>query len=122
MALAANVMKGGLSAGQAQAVNGNSVNGAVTAAGTTQGTATAITADAAVVTTATTGQGVILYNGVIGDEQEVFNNTAVDIRVYPPTGGKVNQVATNSGFVLPPYTSVRVKKMSSTQWVGYLSA
>jgi len=122
MALAVNVMKGGLSSGQAQAVNGNAVNGAVTAAGTTQGGATAITADAAVVTTATTGQGVILYNGVIGDEQEVFNNTTADIRVYPPTGGKVNQLATNAGFVLAPYTSVRVKKMSATQWVGYLSA
>lgn len=122
MALAANVMRGGLSGGQAQAVNGNDVNSAVTAAGTTQGTATAITADAAVVTTATTGQGVILYNGIIGDSQEIFNNTNVDIRVYPPTGGKVNQVATNSGFVLPPQTAVMVKKMTSTQWVGWLSA
>jgi len=115
-------MRGGVSAGQAQALNGNAVNGAVTAAGTTQGTATAITADAAVVTTATTGQGVILYNGVIGDSQEIYNDTIVDIRVYPPTGGKVNQVATNSGFVLAPKTSVRVKKMTATQWVGYLSA
>jgi len=122
MPLAKNQMSGGVSAGAAQAINGRNINSAVTAAGTAQGTATAITADVNIVTTATTGQGVILYNGVIGDSQEIFNNTNVDIRVYPPTGGKVNQVATNSGFVLSPQTSAVVKKMTATQWVGYLSA
>lgn len=122
MPLVRNQMGGGVSSGTARAINGGNINSAVTAAGTTQGTATAITADVNIVTTATTGQGVILYNGVISDSQEIFNNTTADIRVYPPTGGRVNQVATNSGFVLAPYTSVVVKKMTSTQWVGYLSA
>ena len=122
MALAMNVMRGGVSAGAAQAINGNTVNSAITAAGTTQGTATAIVADVNIVTTATSAQGVILYNGVLGDSQEIFNNTNADIRVYPPLGGKVNQLTTNAGFVLAPQTSVEVKKMTSTQWVGYLSA
>ncbi len=122
MALAMNVMRGGVSAGAAQAINGNTVNSAITAAGTTQGTATAIVADVNIVTTATSAQGVILYNGVLGDSQEIFNNTNTDIRVYPPLGGKVNQLTTNAGFVLAPQTSVEVKKMTSTQWVGYLSA
>jgi len=122
MPLVRNQMGGGVSAGQARAINGSNINSAVTAAGTTQGTATAITADTNIVTTATTGQGVILYNGVITDSQEVFNNTSTDIRVYPPTGGNVNQLAANSGFVLAPYTSVVCKKMTATQWVGYLSA
>ncbi len=122
MPLVRNQMGGGTSAGQAQALNGRAINSAITAAGTTQGTATAITADVNIVTTATSAQGVQLYNGIIGDSQEVFNNTSTDIRVYPPTGGNVNQLAANSGFVLAPYTSVLVKKMTSTQWVGYLSA
>jgi len=122
MPLVRNQMGGGVSAGTAQAINGRAINSAITAAGTTQGTATALTADVNIVTTATTGQGVILYNGVITDSQEIFNNTVVDIKVYPPTGGNVNQIAANSGFVLAPKTSVLVKKMTSTQWVGYLSA
>lgn len=122
MPLVRNQMGGGVSAGTAAAINGRAINTAITAAGTTQGTATALTADVNIVTTATTGQGVILYNGVIGDSQEIFNNTTVDIKVYPPTAGKVNQVDTNTGFVLAPETSVVVKKMTATQWVGYLSA
>jgi len=121
MPLVKNQMGGGTSAGQAQALNGSNINSAVTAAGTTQGTATSIVSDVAVVTTSTAGQGVILYNGVITDSQEIFNNTTNAIYVYPPTGGRVNQVATNGGFVLPSYTSVLVKKMTATQWVAYLS-
>ena len=121
MPLVKNQMGGGTSAGQAQALNGSNINSAVTAAGTTQGTATAITADTNVVTTATSGQGVILYNGIITDSQDIFNNTAVSIYVYPPTGGKVNQVATNGGFVLPAYTYVLVKKLTATQWVANMS-
>ena len=122
MPLARNQMGGGVSAGSARAMNGTAINSAVTAAGTTQGGATAITGDINIVTTATTGQGVILYNGVIGDSQEIFNNTTADIRVYPPTSGNVNQLAANAGFVLAPYTAVVVKKMTATQWIGYLSA
>ena len=121
MPLVKNQMGGGTSAGQAQALNGSNINAAVTTAGTTQGTATSIVSDVAVVTTSTAGQGVILYNGVITDSQEIFNNTTNAIYVYPPTGGRVNQVATNGGFVLPSYTSVLVKKMTATQWVAYLS-
>lgn len=122
MPLAKNVMGAGISAGQARALNGNTVNSAVSAAGTTQGTATAITADVNNVTTATTGQGVILYNGEIGDDQVVYNGTTTDIRVYPPTGGNVNQLAANSGFVLGVYTGVLCKKVTSTQWLGFISA
>lgn len=122
MPLAKNMMGAGMSAGTLRALNGAAINSAITAAGTTQGGATSLTADVNIVTTATTGQGVILYNGVVGDSQEVFNNTSADIRVYPPTGGNINQIAANTAFVLAPYTSVLVKKMTSTQWVGYLSA
>lgn len=122
MPLAKNLMGAGLSAGTARSINGTAINSAITAAGTTQGTATALTADVNIVTTATTAQGVILYNGVITDSQEIFNNTSVDIRVYPPTGGNFNQLAANAGFVLAPYTAVICKKMTSTQWVGFLSA
>lgn len=122
MPLAKNVMSGGLSAGQAKAVNGNNVNATVTAAGTTQATATALTADGNIVSTATSGQGVILYAGMPGDNQRVYNSTTADIRVYPPSGAAINQIATNGAMVLAPRTSCNFYCYSATQWVGNLSA
>lgn len=115
-------MHGGVSAGAAQAINGNGAVVNYTAAGTTQSDATAIVADTNIVTTATANQGVILYAGMPGDDQWVFNDTLVNIKVYPPTGAAVNQLAANTGFTLAPATAVICKCISSTQWVGMLSA
>ena len=123
MPLAKNVMRGGVSAGAARALNGNEVQSALTAAGTTQGAAVAMEGDVNVISTATTGQGGVLSSqSVPGDEQIVYNSTSVDILVYPPVGGNFNQLAANTGFVLAPYTAVKCKKVTSTQWVGFLSA
>ncbi len=122
MPLAKNVMQAGFSSGQARAINGTAFNLTISAAGTTQGTATALTADINVVTTATALQGVQLYNGVIGDEQTIFNKTLNPIYVYPPTGATVNQLAANSGFVLASYTGVMVQKVDTNAWIGILSA
>ena len=123
MPLAKNVMRGGVSAAAARAINGNEVQSALTAAGTTQGTAVAMEGDLNVITTATTGQGGILSaQSVPGDDQVVYNNTSVDILVYPPSGGNFNQLAANSGFVLAPYTAARCMKVTSTLWVGFISA
>jgi len=122
MPLAKNVMGGGFSAGQARAANGNNINSAVTAAGTTQGAATLLQADLSMVTTATSGQGVILFAGTPGDDQWVYNDTSVDIKVYPPSGASVNQLAANSGFTLAPSVGVHCKCVNSTQWVAIMSA
>lgn len=115
-------MGGGFGSGQARALNGNNVNSSVTAAGTTQGTATAITADVNILSAGAEGTGVILYAGVPGDSQLVYNGTSTYKYVYPSTGLKVNQLAANTGFVLAPYTAVECKILSSTQIVGFLSA
>jgi len=122
MPLAKNVMRGGVSAGAAQAINGNSSVVNYSTAGTTQGTATAIVADTNIVTTSTADQGVILYAGMPGDSQLVFNNTNANIKVYPPSGAKVNQLSANAAFTLAPQTGVICKCISSTQWLGFLSA
>ncbi len=122
MPLAKNMMSGGFSAGQAKAIGGTQFNLTITAAGSTQGTATALTADTNVITTATSGQGVQIYNGDIADSQTIFNQTLVSIYVYPPTGDAVNQLAVNSGFALSSYTGVVVEKVSNAQWLAILSA
>jgi len=122
MPLAKNMISAGFSAAQAQALNGRSINSAVAAAGTTQGTATALTADLSIVTSGGADAGVQLYSGVIGDSMEVFNNQLVNTKVYPPTSGTINQIAANGAHTLGAQTSAIYKKVTSTAWVAYMSA
>ena len=124
MALAKNVMAGAHMSGlAAQGVNGNNIASGVTAAGTTQATATVLTADVNVVTTATSLQGVSVYNGLLGDSQIVYNATTVPIYVYPPLAtAQINQLAAGAGFVLAPYTAAWIVSITSLKDVAFLSA
>lgn len=86
----------------------------ITAAGTTQGTATACTADHEIVTTATEGQGVILLPGIPGAERSVANQTSVGIVVYPPSGAALNGKSANAGVTLPPNKAALFIFLSAT--------
>lgn len=123
MALAYDMMKGGVSAFQAKGINGTA-NVTVTAGTTqTQAGATALTASTNVVTTVTTaGDGVVIPNAEIGDSISILNIGANPCTVYPPVGGRINQLATNSGFLLATNTAVMLEKFSATRWMGFLSA
>tara|TARA_R110000868_G_scaffold335787_2_gene596651 strand:- start:3649 stop:4014 length:366 start_codon:yes stop_codon:yes gene_type:complete len=121
MALASKMMGGGMSSVMAQAINGD-VNSAVSAAGTTQATATAINAGNVVVTTAAASSGVILPSGVIGDDLGILNLGANAVTVYPPVGEQINALSANTGFLLAPNTAVVVKKFTNTRWMAFLSA
>jgi len=122
MPLAKNFVGSGFSGQQAIALTSSVVALTVAAAGTTQGTATAATADYNFVTSGGDGAGVILYDGQIGDSQEFFNSQLTNLRIYPPTGDKINQIATNGCIIVPAYTYVLCKKLSSTQWGELMSA
>ena len=112
----------GMSPVTAQSIQGDA-NTAITAAGTTQATATDLTNVINIVTTATDGQGVQLDTGVIGDSQLVYNATVVSIKVYPAsTSAKINQIATAGAHILAPYTSCQYFVASATQHVAFLSA
>jgi hypothetical protein len=122
MPLSRNVMRGGFSAGQAQAAGGHPTL-AIAAAGTTQGTATALTDDINVVATVASGAGVILYAAMPGDTQIVYNDQAVNsLLVYPPTGAKINNIATNGAHILAPNTFCEYFAVSATRWIADLSA
>lgn len=121
MALALAIMRGGLSAGSAKAINGD-VNSTISAAGTTQATATALTAGINVVTTAAASSGVRLGNSEIGDQYEILNLGANAVMVYPPTSGQINNLSANTGFTLATNTAVKVRKFTSTRWMAFLSA
>lgn len=124
MALAFEMMRGGLSAGAAQAINGGGgVQSIVTAAGSSISDATALVSGFNVVTTVPAGSGVQLPNTQITDVVEIFNNQASEnLTVYPPTGSTINQLSASTGVLLAPYTAIMLKKYTSTAWIGWMSA
>lgn len=97
--------------------------GTVSAAGTTQGTATELTMADSEITTAAAGSGVVLSSSLSGgDLQTVFNAGANAVKVYPPSGFKINSLSTNSPMTLPTNTGCLFKCVSTTRVFGVLSA
>jgi hypothetical protein len=120
MSIAAQVI--GMSPVTMQSIQGNA-NTAITAAGTTLATATDLTNTVNIVTTATADQGVQLLTGIVGDSQIVYNNTLVNIKVYPSSAtAKINQMAVGTAHVLAPQTCCIYFIASATQHVANLSA
>lgn len=99
------------------------VETSISAAGTTQGTATELKAADNEITTAASGSGVILSSSLSsGDSQTVFNAGANAVKVYPPSGMKINALATNNPMLLAVNTGCFFKCVSSTRVFGVLSA
>ena len=120
-ALARDIMGGGTSAGQAKAINGR-VASAVSAAGTTLATATALAATINRVTTVAAASGVRLFNGEIGDEMEVYNGGANQLIVYPhAAAGTINQLSAGTGMTLAQYTTCKYRRITSTVWTAHMS-
>lgn len=96
---------------------------AISAAGTTQGTATELTAADNELTTVAAGAGVVLSASLAaGDSQSVFNAGANAVKVYPPSGMKINNLATNAAMLLATNTGCIFKCVSTTRVFGVLSA
>lgn len=91
------------------------VNLSVAAAGTTQATATPLAADHSLVTSATAGsaEGVLMKAGNANEFVSVANGTSTSIKVYPPSGAKLNNQTADLPMVLPP---------GRTMWAVFLNA
>lgn len=90
---------GTLTISSAIAVGGNVIqsrSATITAAGTSQATATTLTAQINIVTTVTAGQGVVLTD----QDALVLNRGTVDLLVYPPSGGIIEAAGTNTAVAL----------------------
>jgi hypothetical protein len=122
MALALDIMKGGFSAGAADAINGQ-IKASISAAGTTISDATALTASTNLLSTVASGAGVLLPNGEIGDSVEIYNGGANTCKVYPPTSLQaINQLSVGTAVSLATVTAATFRKVSTTQWIVFLSA
>jgi hypothetical protein len=93
-----------------------SVATGISAAGSTQGTATALAKDINVVSTVSAGQGVVLPTAVAGMRITVMNTSATALNVYPATGAAVNGAAANAAYSLLAGGRLDYIATSTTQW------
>lgn len=99
------------------------VSTGLTAAGTNQGTAYESTSAKNAFSTVAAGTGTVLDSEARGgDTQMIYNGGANALTVYPPSGAKINGLATNAGMLLATNTACEFYCLSTTQWTGILSA
>lgn len=95
-------------------------NAAVAAAGTTQGTATALTTTVSQVTSASggTADGVRLtYQS--GQGQFVANESGATVKVYPPTGASIDDLSANAAYSLADNAHKQFRCVSATKWLSF---
>lgn len=97
-----------------------STSASVSAAGTVQGDATALTKTYNIVTTATVDQGVVLPDATTGKVTKVINATAVNIKLYPASAEQIDSLGTNVAKNLAPGASLEVVAASSSLWKSLL--
>lgn len=94
-----------------------SVGTSISAAGSTQGTGTALTKEINQITTVSSGQGVVLPTAVAGMAITIINANANSLLVYPATGAAINALATNAGFTQAnANATIQYVAVSTTQW------
>ena len=93
-----------------------SVNASVSAAGTVQGNATALTTEFNRVSTVASGSGVVLPTATAGMAVVIVNSSANSLLVYPASGAAINSLATNAGYSHVTLATLQYIAISSTQW------
>jgi hypothetical protein len=93
-----------------------SVATGISAAGSVQGTATALSKDINVISTVSAGQGVRLPGAVAGMVLIVNNTSATNVNVYPATGAAIGSLATNASYTHVSGASLQYYAVSATQW------
>lgn len=85
----------------------------LSAAGTTQATAVEMNADTVMVTGGSQGAGILVRPLNVREECIIVNGTsgtsAIDLKVYPRTGGKINNSDANTPLILPSQQAVRFR-------------
>jgi hypothetical protein len=93
-----------------------SVNTGISAAGSTQGTATAITKEINVVSTVASGAGVVFPTAVAGMVITITNTSANALLVYPATSAAINSAALNAAYSQPAGSTLQFIAPTTTQW------
>ena len=94
-----------------------SITTGITAAGTANTTATALTKEINIVSTVVTGaNGVALPTAVAGMVLIINNTSANTLNVFPASGAKINALATDASFGHITLASLQYYATSATQW------
>jgi hypothetical protein len=94
-----------------------SVGTGISAAGTTQGTGTALTKEINVVSTVTSGaNAVVLPTAVAGMVLTITNTSANALLVYPAASGIINSLAANASYSQPSGATLQFIAPTTTQW------
>ena len=94
----------------------------LTATGTTQGTAYAITASTSVFATVPAGTGAILPSAGANDVLTVANHSGTTLMVYPPVGGKINNRTANYGVAMPGNTAVEFRCLDGANYLAMIAS
>jgi hypothetical protein len=99
----------------------DSISAAVSAAGTTQGTATGLVSNINNVTVVTAAAaGVRLPTAVAGMRILVRNSDSADVlSIYPATGGTINALAANAAFTIIAGATIELMATTATQWYTF---
>ena len=98
----------------------DTVTSTLTATGTNQGTAAAITSSVTFITSAAAGTGVILPVPDIAERLVIVNHGANPVNVYPASGLTIDGGAANAALALPQGCSVELIGTSSTNFTGVM--
>ena len=119
------IVGAGIAPSAAAQIAGADVQVGLTAAGTTQLTALAVTGDNVEVTTAALNSGAMAFQGPVpgpGDCQYIFNGGANPLSVYPPVGGQINVLGVNAAFSVPAGKGLLLRCFNATTFHTLLGA
>lgn len=103
MSLATERMGGGMPAGMAKAIGGQTVSLAVTGASSSQALAAPVKASNVILTGGDGTKSAVLPYGENGDEVTLFNNSGSTVPVFPPVGGAIAVPGTGLGSANASY-------------------
>ena len=121
MALATELMAQGLPAGPAGAIGQDTPATGLTATGTTQGTALALTSSFSIFSTVASSSGAILPLAGNQNDFVVYNGGSNTLTVYPAVGQQINGLTANTGVSVPANKGA-VFFAAGTQWIANISA
>jgi hypothetical protein len=99
-----------------------STSATISAAGTVQGDATALTSDYNIITTVASGAGVVLPTATTGRRLIVVNKGANALKVYPASGAAIDALGANTALSLPVDGWLELDAASTTQWYSSYNA
>lgn len=125
MALASEIMQGGLSPQTALSIQGQ--GGSIASAGSSQATGTVVNVSTAIVTGADGTKAITLPAVSAGQSVTLFNNSASTLVVFPPVGAAIAVPGTglgsaNASFSHLTYKTVIYTCQSATQWFPNVTA